>query len=66
MIKYFQETQDGNLTLKINDTTMADLYDDADFAVHADMKSRRGGVLTTGKGAINKSINQKINQNIST
>ena len=41
---------------------MADCYADAYFAVHADMKSYTGVVLTMGKGSIqNISMNRKIN-----
>ena len=35
MIKYLQEKRDDKLTLKINDMTMEDWYDDDVFAVHA-------------------------------
>ena len=50
MIKYIQETRDDELTLYINDITMAYWYDDAAFLVHSDMKSHTRVVLTMGKG----------------
>ena len=43
--------------------TMADY--DADFAVHVDMKSHTGGVLTMGKGEIQTiSMKQMINKKV--
>ena len=50
MIKYLQETRGDQLTLKINDLTTAYWYDDANFAVHADIKSHTRVVLNMGKG----------------
>ena len=67
MIRYLQETRDGNLTLKINYITMAEWYTDADFVVHADMKSHTGVVLTMGKGDIQTiSMKPKISTKCST
>ena len=46
--------------------TMAGWYADANFSVHADMKSHTGGVLTMGEGAIQTiSTNQNLNKKIS-
>ena len=67
MIKYIQETRDENLTLKINYITMAELYTDAAFVVHTDMKSHMGGVLDIGKGETQMiPMNLKINTKSST
>ena len=52
LIKYIQEAGDIKLILKINDITMADWYNEYNFAVHSDMKIHMGGLLTMGKGAI--------------
>ena len=50
MLKYIQETRDANLTLKINNMTMAAWYAEAALVVHEEMRSHTGGVLTMGKG----------------
>ena len=64
---YLQETKDDDLTLHITNMTMSDWYVDADFAVHADMKSHKGSVLTMGKESIQTILmNQKFNAKVST
>ena len=60
MIKYLQETQYDMLILKINDMIMADWYADGDFTVHTGMKIHMGGVLTMGKGSIQKNQRSRI------
>jgi hypothetical protein len=40
------------LTLEANDINIVEWYVDASFAVHPDMISHTGGVMTLGKGAI--------------
>ena len=57
MIKYLHETRGENMTLKINDITIAYWYCSDDVLVHADMKIHIIGVLTMGKRA-----NIKINE----
>ena len=67
MIKYLQEIRDYKLTLKINNTAMLDWYTDADFVVHENINFHMVGVITMGKGAIQKtSMKQKINKKSST
>ena len=44
MIKYLKETQDDEMTFKINNITMTYWYDYAYFVVHVDMKSHTGGI----------------------
>ena len=46
---------------------VADWYSNADFAVHADIKSHTGGVLTMGKGETQTiPTKQNINTKFST
>ena len=53
------------MRLKINDMTMVDWYDDADFAVHEDTQNHTGGVLNMVKGLIKSiSTKQRINKNV--
>ena len=54
IINHLQEKRDDKLIIKINDITTADWYADAYFAVHADIKSHTGGVVTMGKLSIKK------------
>ena len=53
------------MTFNINDITMAEWCYDAALAVHADMKSYMGGLLTMDKGETKK-MKQKINAKDST
>ena len=52
MIKNLQEKWHDKLTLRIKYITMADWYTDADFVVHADIKSHTRGLLNMGEGEI--------------
>ncbi len=69
MLKYLQQTIDMELTLEAEegDKIICKWYPDAAFAVHKDMKSHTGAVLTLGKGAVNTiSAKQKLNTRSST
>ena len=58
---------DDVLTLEADDLQTLKWYLDAAFAVHADMRSHTGGMLTLGKGAvISDSTKQKTNARSST
>jgi hypothetical protein len=55
------------LTLEADDVNVIKWWADASFAVHPDMKSHTGGMMTLGKGAIyGTSTRQKINTKSST
>jgi hypothetical protein len=69
MLKYLELTQDLELTLEADkgQVIFCRWYADAAFAVHQDMKSHTGAVLTLGKGAVNTiSAKQKLNTKSST
>lgn len=69
MLKYMKQTKDMELTLEAaeGDILLCHWYPDAAFAVHPDMKSHTGGILTLGKGAVNTfSAKQKLNTRSST
>jgi len=69
MLKYLQQTKDLELTLEAQggNIIICKWYLDAAFAVHQDMKSHTGAVLTVGKGAVNTiSGKQKLNTRSST
>ena len=66
-IKYLRATKDLTLTLEFNDSGTLEWWVDAAFAVHKDMKSHTGAVLTMGKGGVFAiSRKQKINTTSST
>jgi hypothetical protein len=67
VIKYLNFTQDLNLTLECGDVTKLLCRADGAHAVHPDMRSHTGGMLTLGKGAVySTSTRQKINTKSST
>ena len=67
VMKYLQATPFLPLTLGWDGTGNVHWYVDASFAVHRDMRSHTGGVMTLGKGAvITVSTKQKINTKSST
>ncbi len=67
LITYLHNTKDDCLTLKIDNLNTAVWFADAAFAVHKDMKSHTGGVMSMGKGAIlSQSNKQKLNTKSST
>ena len=66
-MKYIRRTKDLNLTLEVDGSGTLQWWVDASFAVHMDMKSHTGAILTLGKGgAINISTKQKIMTDSST
>jgi hypothetical protein len=67
VLEYLQCTLDEFVTLGANDITMMKTWVDASYAVHKDMKSHTGGVVSFGQGAImSKSLKQKLNTKSST
>jgi Reverse transcriptase (RNA-dependent DNA polymerase)/Zinc knuckle len=67
VMRYLRGTIDMPLTLEANDIQVVKWWIDAAFAVHADMKSHTGGVMTLGKGTIYAtSTRQKLNTKSST
>ncbi len=55
------------MTYEADDLTTSIWYTDAAFAVHSDMKSHTGGLMSMGKGAVQTmSIKQKLNTKSST
>ena len=72
MMKYLVETKELELTLEADGDedeplVLLKCFADAAFAVHNDMKSHTGAVLTVGKGAVNTlSAKQKLNTRSST
>jgi len=66
-IGYLRATRDLPMTLSASDLGKIYWYVDASFAVHHDMRSHTGVVMTMGKGAvISMSVRQKINTKSST
>jgi hypothetical protein len=69
MLKYLELTKDLELKLEADKgkVLLCRWYPDAAFAVHLDLKSHTGAVLTLGKGAVNTiSAKQKLNTRSST
>ena len=67
MMAFLDLTKQDKLTLEANKELTAKWYPDAAFAVHPDMKSHTGYVLTLGKGAIiSASRKQSLNTRSST
>jgi hypothetical protein len=67
LINYLRGTEDLVLTLSADNTHVLKWDIDAAYAVHRDMKSQTGGVMTMGEGAaIAASLKQKINTKSST
>ena len=52
MMKFLQQTMTDRLTLRSDGTRVLKWGADATFAVHEDMRSHTGGMVTMGKGAI--------------
>jgi KUP system potassium uptake protein len=66
-LEYLKGTLDEFLTLGADNITMMKTWVDASYAVHNDMKSHTGGVVSFGRGAImSKSSKQKLNTKSST
>ena len=67
LIAYLRGTKELVLTLSADKSNLVKWYVDAAYAIHHDMKSHTGGVMTLGKGAaIASSIKQKLNTKSST
>jgi hypothetical protein len=67
VLEYLQGTLDEFLTLGADDIGMMKTWVDASYAVHKDMKSHTGGVVSFGRGAVmSKSSKQKLNTKSST
>jgi hypothetical protein len=67
LMKYINATQDDKLSLTCDNLRIIKWYVDSSFAVHPDMKSHTGGVMSYGRGAaISASRKQKINTRSST
>ena len=61
LLRYLKGTRDLHLTLQADDSSLVKWFGDASFAVHANMKSHTGGMLTLGSGGIvNVSRKQKL------
>jgi hypothetical protein len=66
-IKYLRSTKDLVLRLRADNLNIMKWWVDASFAVHKDMKSHTGGVMSMGSGAVYASSQkQKLNTKSST
>ena len=62
ILKYISGTRDIILALESDGTGTVKWWVDAEFAVHHDMKSHTGGMITMGQGALYSAANkQKLN-----
>ena len=62
VLEYLKGTLDEFLTLGADDVTIMKTWVDTSYAVHKDMKSHRGGVVSSRRGSIvSKSSKQKLN-----
>jgi hypothetical protein len=67
VIRYLRANKDLSLTLEANPNIVLQWWVDASFAVHPDMRSHTGAVLSLGKGGVySMSTRQKINTKSST
>lgn len=67
IMDFLNTTQDDVVKLSADDTKIIKWYVDAAFAVHKDLKSHTGAILTLGTGVIcSTSIKQKVNSRSST
>ncbi len=66
-MRYLRGTLTLPLSLEANDLNIMNSWVDASYAVHKDMRSHTGGVITLGKGSVySTSTRQKINMKSST
>jgi uracil-DNA glycosylase len=63
VIKFLNGTREENLTLRADELQVVKWYVEASFAVHPDVKSHTGTVMTLGKGAM-QSIARKQKMNV--
>jgi hypothetical protein len=67
VLKYLNATPEMGIVLEATKDLQLLAYVDASFAVHKDMKSHTGGVISLGKGPIwSKSSKQRLNSKSST
>ena len=67
LIQYLRATADLPLTLEADGANIVKWWVDAAFAVHSDMRSQSGGMMSLGKGAVyGSSTRQKLNTKSST
>jgi hypothetical protein len=67
VMKYLRGSLHMPLTLQADDLQIVKWWVDASFAVHKDMKSHTGGMMTLGKGTVyGTSTRQKLNTKSST
>ena len=67
LVKYLRGTASLPLTLEANSLQIVKWWVDASYAVHPDMKSHTGGMMSLGKGTIyGASTRQKLNTKSST
>jgi Reverse transcriptase (RNA-dependent DNA polymerase) len=67
VMHYLRTTHDMVLTLESNSVNIIKWWVDASFAVHPDMKSHTGAVMSLGRGAMySTSMRQKLNGRSST
>jgi len=52
VMRYLRATRDMVLTIKCDNVSIIKWWVDASFAVHPDMKSHTGTVMTLGRGAM--------------
>ena len=66
-LKFIHQTVNDKLILRVDDIRIINWWVDASFAVHPDMRSHTGGVMSFGSGApIAMSAKQKLNARSST
>ena len=57
-MRYLNGTAELCLTLAADGSNIVRWYGDASFAVHSDMKSHTGGVMTMGSGRCHQRVTQ--------
>ena len=61
-MEYLHGSMDLFLTLRADNITFMKTWVDASYAIHQDMKSHTGGIISFGRGAVmSKSAKQKLN-----
>ena len=67
LVDYLKNTKDKVSSMSADDTQTIKWYVDSSFAVHKDMRSHTGAIMTLGQGAIiSDSTKQKVNSRSST